>query len=74
MFLIEQKNCIFMHVRGEDGAWTLLCISYETPVAIYDFRDDSFFETDINWSSSTGKHVSEFQWHIREMKAEAAGV
>lgn len=43
---------------------TVLCIGYETPVAMYLYEDDTIYETDINWSASLSKQLGKFSRSI----------
>ena len=67
------RNHAALHVVNDRGEETVIGISFETPVAVYDFMADTFHRSDIAWSRSTEQHISEIDWHIREILAERLG-
>lgn len=72
--VIRGKNTVTLIVRREDGLRDAVLVSYETPVATFCLDQNLFFETDINWSRSTGQQISDFAWEMRRYLAAEQGI
>jgi len=64
---VAKQNVLYLNTGIKE-----FCVSYEIPVAIYNFLNDSMYVTDKKFSKTTTKHIN--KWKQRYNNFETISV